>query len=126
MNNGNTRRIFRGDIFYADLGDTVGSQQGGIRPVVIVQNNTGNRFSPTIVVVPLTSVNKKKRQPTHTYIGKCFGLTAESIALAEQITTIDKCRLHDYIVHMSAGTMLRLSNALSISVGIDNGGDGRD
>lgn len=126
MNNENSRRILRGDVYYANLGETVGSVQGRTRPVVIVQNNTGNKFSPTIVIVPLTSVNKKERQPTHTYIGKSFGLIAESIALAEQITTIDKCSLHDYIGHINCGTMKRLEAAILISVGIESGGEHSD
>lgn len=126
MCNDKTRRIFRGDIFFANLGEPYGSEQSGVRPVAVVQNDMGNRHSTTLVVIPLTSVQKKTRLPTHIYVGKCFGLQIESMALVEQITTIDRCRLHDYIGHINYATMKRLEAAILISVGIENGGEHRD
>lgn len=75
MSNTNNTQIQKGDIFYADLGETVGSEQSGIRPVLIIQNDVGNKYSPTVIITPLTSKAKKLDQPTHVVIGKRFGLT---------------------------------------------------
>lgn len=86
-------RILRGQMYYANLDPVIGSEQGGNRPVLIIQNNVGNRHSPTVIVAPITSQLKKRRLPTHIGIPPYFGLPEQSMALLEQIRTIDKSRL---------------------------------
>ena len=109
--------IKRGDIFYADLNPTVGSEQGGIRPVLVVQNNIGNMHSPTIVVLPITSM-KKRPLPVHANVDDNDLLTEGSITLAEQIRTIDKCRLKSYIGSLDTEAMKRVNQTIRISLGV--------
>ena len=111
------REIKRGDIYKADLSPVVGSEQGGIRPVVIVQNDMGNRYSPTIIVVPITTRLNKKNLPTHTKINNS-NLLKESIALMEQIRTIDKSRLIEFIGVLNESEMNRITEALRISIDV--------
>lgn len=109
----------RGDIYYADFGVGVGSEQGGIRPVVIVQNNVGNKYSPTLIVAPLTSKLTKTKLPTHVMIRASeSGLAKDSIALTEQIRVIDKIRIKEYITSLTGITLARLNEALEISLGL--------
>lgn len=108
----------RGDVYYADLSPVVGSEQGGIRPVLILQNNIGNRYSPTVIVAAITSKIGKSKVPTHVSIGKDEGLTENSVALLEQIRTIDKQRLTDKITHLDKELMNEVDAALKISIGI--------
>ena len=111
------REIKRGDIYKADLSPVVGSEQGGIRPVVIVQNDMGTRYSPTIIVVPITTRLNKKNLPTHTKINNS-SLLKESIALMEQIRTIDKSRLIEFIGVLNESEMNRITEALRISIDV--------
>ena len=111
------REIKRGDIYKADLSPVVGSEQGGIRPVVIVHNDMGNRYSPTIIVVPITTRLNKKNLPTHTKINNS-SLLKESIALMEQIRTIDKSRLIEFIGVLNESEMNRITEALRISIDV--------
>lgn len=111
------REIKRGDIYKADLSPVVGSEQGGIRPVVIVQNDMGNHYSPTIIVVPITTRLNKKNLPTHTKINNS-SLLKESIALMEQIRTIDKSRLIEFIGVLNESEMNRITEALRISIDV--------
>ena len=108
----------RGDVYYADLSPVVGSEQGGTRPVLIIQNNIGNKYSPTVIVVAITSKIDKSKVPTHASIGKDKGLTENSVALLEQIRTIDKQRLTDKITHLNDDLMEKVDDALKISLGI--------
>ena len=114
------REIKRGDIYKADLSPVVGSEQGGIRPVVIVQNDMGNRYSPTIIVVPITTRLNKRNLPTHTKINNS-SLLKESIALMEQIRTIDKSRLIEFIGVLNESEMNRITEALRISIDVWGG-----
>lgn len=118
MSNTNNTQIQKGDIFYADLGETVGSEQSGIRPVLIIQNDVGNKYSPTVIITPLTSKAKKLDQPTHVVIGKRFGLTEYSYALLEQVRTIDRARLCEYVGHADEPVMSRLNAALRVSLNL--------
>lgn len=107
--------IKRGDIFYANLGPVVGSEQDGIRPVLIVQNDMGNKYSPTIIALAITS-KVKNYLPTHIKIdGEKYGLEKDSIILAEQIRTLDKTRLREKIGFLDVKTMLRVKEALKTS-----------
>ena len=110
--------IKRGDIFYADLDPVVGSEQGGIRPVLIVQNNVGNKYSPTLVVLPLSTA-KKNHLPTHIHIKGSKALPKDSIVLAEQIRTIDRYRLKNYVGSVDLELMEKVAKAMKISVGVD-------
>ncbi|MBQ6943675.1 MAG: type II toxin-antitoxin system PemK/MazF family toxin [Ruminococcus sp.] len=107
--------IKRGDLFYADLNPVIGSEQGGIRPVLVVQNNVGNMHSPTIVVLPITSSNKPSL-PVHAKVDDNDLLTDGSIALAEQIRTIDKRRLRSYIGSLDSDAMKRVDEIIKISL----------
>jgi len=109
--------IRRGDVFYADLTPVKGSEQGGIRPVVVIQNNIGNRYSPTIVVAIITSKDKTKL-PTHVEIVG-GGFMKQSVVLLEQIRTIDKCRLREYVTTLDDATMERIGSALGVSMGLE-------
>lgn len=111
--------IRRGDVFYADLSPIVGSEQGGIRPVLILQNNVGNHYSPTVIVCAITGQTEKTELPTHVSIGKHGGLSKKSIALLEQLRTIDRSRLRERISHLGPETMEQIDSALKISVGLD-------
>ncbi len=110
--------IERGDIFYADLNPVTGSEQGGIRPVLVIQNDTGNRFSPTVIVAAITSNLGKARLPTHIIIDN-DKLSEKSVVLLEQIRTIDKTRLIKKVGRLSEKEMLRIDEAISISMGFD-------
>lgn len=110
--------VRRGDIFYANLGDVVGSEQSGIRPVLIVQNDIGNKFSPTIIALPITS-RQKNILPTHVMImGNKYGLPKNSIILGEQIRTLDKSRLIEKIGFLDNSIMEKVKEALKISFNI--------
>ena len=110
-------QIKRGDIFYADLSPVVGSEQGGIRPVLIIQNDVGNRHSPTIICAAITSKMNKAKLPTHIEVdAKKYHLVKNSVVLLEQIRTIDKQRLKDFICHVDKNLMLRVDEALKISL----------
>ena len=112
--------VKRGDIFYADLSPVVGSEQGGIRPVLVVHNDVGNRYSPTIIVAAITSQINKAKLPTHLELpGDEYGLSKNSVILAEQVRTIDKRRLKEKIGHLDDALMTKIDNALKISFGID-------
>lgn len=110
--------IKRGDIFYADLRPVVGSEQGGIRPVLIIQNDIGNRYSPTTIVITLTSKTTKSSIPTHVDIhsSKNNGLKSDSVALCEQFRTIDKSRLKDKIGTVDNDTLINILDAVKISL----------
>ena len=110
--------IFRGQVYFTDLGERIGSEQSGMRPVVIVQNDIGNRNSPTVIVVPISSQIKRKEMPTHISLKRGFGLDEDSIALCEHVDTIDKQRLLDYVGHVSAFELRLIDRALAISVGL--------
>lgn len=115
------RTFWRGDIYRVDFGDGFGSEQGGIRPAVVVQNNMGNWFSPTVIVVPLTSrVFSKSDLPTHSFVMTESGVDQTSLALAEQVRVVDKKRLYERIGHLNQGHMNELDNALSVSVGLSH------
>ena len=111
--------VRRGEIYYADLSPVVGSEQGGIRPVLIVQNDVGNRHSPTVIAAAITSRREKAKLPTHTAIRDFEGLNKDSIILLEQIRTIDKKRLQEYIGMLSESEMARVDKALAISVALE-------
>ena len=111
--------IRRGDIYYADLSPVVGSEQGGIRPVLIVQNDVGNRFSPTVIAAAITSQKDKARQPTHIQVDSVgSGLAKDSIVLLEQIRTIDKKRLKEHMGRLDDFSMKRVNQALQVSFGL--------
>ena len=110
--------IHRGDIYYADLSPVVGSEQGGVRPVLIVQNDVGNRYSPTVIAAAITSQTGKARLPTHIEVHTDSGLAKSSIVLLEQIRTLDKRRLKDRMGHLDDETMTLVNDALSVSFGL--------
>ena len=113
------RTIKRGDIYYADLNPAVGSEQGGIRPVLVVQNDVGNCYSPTIIIAVLTSKSKKK-SPTHISIHSGEGnIAMDSTVLLEQLRTIDKFRLQKYVGSISGETMDRIDRAMLVSLGLN-------
>lgn len=121
------RTIKRGDIFYADLNPVVGSEQGGTRPVLIISNDIGNRHSPTVIVAAITSrVQTKAKLPTHTAVNDFEGLDKDSIILLEQIRTIDKQRLKQYMGLMTDNIMARVDKALAISISLRGGSNERD
>lgn len=112
--------VSRGDIYYADLHPVVGSEQGGIRPVLIIQNDTGNRHSPTVICSAITSKTNKAKLPTHVPLSaKQYHLLKDSVILLEQIRTIDKCRLREKVCHLDTEIMRRINLALSVSLGMD-------
>lgn len=111
--------IKKGDIYYADLSPVIGSEQGGIRPVLVVQNDIGNRYSPTIIIAAITSQINKAKLPTHVEIkGDDYGLPKDSVLLLEQIRTIDKKRLGEKIGHVKEEIIERVDEALRISLGL--------
>ena len=112
--------IKRGDMFYADLSPVVGSEQGGIRPVLIIQNDMGNKYSPTVIAAAITSQINKNKLPTHIEIdSEEFGLKSDSVVLTEQIRTIDKSRLKEKIGHIDdAKVMDKINNAIGVSFGL--------
>ena len=114
--------IKRGDMFYANLSPVVGSEQGGVRPVLVVQNNTGNKYSPTVIVAAITSKINKGKLPTHVEIDtSAYRIPKNSVILLEQIRTIDKKRLEEKIGSLDDKTMMDVNVALSISLGIISG-----
>ncbi|MBQ7937247.1 MAG: type II toxin-antitoxin system PemK/MazF family toxin [Oscillospiraceae bacterium] len=111
--------VKRGDIYYADLSPVVGSEQGGIRPVLIVQNDIGNKYSPTVIAAAITSQKDKTKLPTHIAVSsQTCGLAKDSIVLLEQIRTIDKQRLKEHMGRLDDGSMNKIDEALSISFGL--------
>ena len=113
-------QIRRGDIYYADLSPVVGSEQGGVRPVLIIQNNVGNRYSPTVIAAAITSRGTKSNLPTHIKLyADNSGLSKDSVVLLEQIRTIDKKRLKEKMGTLGAYDMDKVDEALSISFGLD-------
>ena len=117
--------IKRGDIYYADLSPVVGSEQGGLRPVLIVQNDVGNRYSPTVIAAAITSKMGKARLPTHIDIyAERAGLAKDSVVLLEQIRTLDKRRLREKMGHLDDEVMSVVNSAIAVSFGLDgSGGD---
>ncbi|WP_426350122.1 type II toxin-antitoxin system PemK/MazF family toxin [Alloiococcus sp. CFN-8] len=115
-----TMLVKRGDIFYADLSPVIGSEQGGIRPVIIIQNDIGNKYSPTVIVAAITSQINKAKLPTHVEISsEEYGLNKDSVVLLEQVRTLDKKRLKEKIGHMTDSDMEKVDRALRISIGIN-------
>lgn len=112
------KAVRRGDLFYADLNPVVGSEQGGIRPVLVIQNDVGNHFSPTVVAAAITSRKAKNSLPTHILLENVPGLAPTSLLLLEQLRTIDRKRLRGYIGRISKEKMLEVDAALAISIGI--------
>lgn len=110
--------IRRGDIYYADLSPVVGSEQGGLRPVLIVQNDVGNKFSPTVIAAAITSQVNKTKLPTHIQLDKKCGLAKESVILLEQMRTLDKTRLKEKMGHINESTMSQVNHAISVSLGL--------
>lgn len=111
--------IKRGDIYYADLSPVIGSEQGGIRPVLILQNNIGNKYSPTVIITAITSQINKAKLPTHIEISSAdYGLNKDSVILLEQLRTIDKKRLREKIGTLDQALMDKVNEALSISLGL--------
>ena len=112
-------QIKRGDIYYADLSPVIGSEQGGIRPVLIVQNDIGNKYSPTIIVAAITSQINKAKLPTHIEISaEEYHLSKDSVILLEQIRTIDKRRLREKVGHLDDENMKKVNYALNVSFGL--------
>ena len=111
--------IKRGDMFYADLSPVVGSEQGGIRPVLIVQNDTGNKYSPTVIAAAITSQIGKNKLPTHIELSaQNYALAKDSVILLEQIRTIDKKRLREKVCHLDGYVMQKINKALLVSLGL--------
>lgn len=111
--------VSRGDVFYADLNPVVGSEQGGIRPVLIIQNDIGNRYSPTVIVAAITSRIDKAKLPTHVEISaETSNLEKDSVILLEQIRTIDKKRLQRHVTHLSDDILKKVDRAIEISLGL--------
>ena len=111
--------VKRGDMFYADLSPVVGSEQGGVRPVLIIQNDVGNKHSPTVIAAAITSQTGKTKLPTHIEIESVeCGLSKDSVVLLEQIRTIDKRRLKERMGMLDTGSMFQVDNALSVSFGL--------
>jgi len=111
--------IRRGDIYYADLSPVVGSEQGGIRPVLVIQNNMGNRHSPTVICAAITSKLNKAKLPTHIEIStRDYKIVKNSVILLEQIRTIDKQRLREYVCHIDPAMMKRVDEAICVSLNL--------
>lgn len=115
--------VKRGDIFYADLSPVVGSEQGGLRPVLIIQNDVGNRYSPTVIAAAITSKTEKSRLPTHISVQASVGeegcgLARDSVILLEQIRTLDKRRLREKMGHLDEERMHKVDRALGVSFGL--------
>ncbi|KRL41282.1 type II toxin-antitoxin system PemK/MazF family toxin [Liquorilactobacillus nagelii] len=113
------KEVKRGDIFFADLSPVVGSEQGGKRPVLIIQNNIGNRYSPTVVIAAITAQIQKPKMPTHVGLkAEKVGIERDSVVLLEQIRTIDKQRLQDKITHITNQKMQQIDQAVCVSLGL--------
>lgn len=114
-----TTVVKRGDIYYADLSPVVGSEQGGVRPVLIVQNDTGNRHSPTVIAAAITSQMGKAKLPTHIELSaQSYGLPKDSMVLLEQVRTLDKRRLREHMGHVEGEVMDRIDAAIAVSFGL--------
>ncbi len=112
--------VKRGDIYYADLSPVVGSEQGGTRPVLIIQNDVGNKFSPTVIAAAITSKTDKSKLPTHIDVyAEKYGLARDSVILLEQIRTLDKKRLKEKMGHLDDDVMSRVNNAITVSFGLE-------
>ena len=111
-------KVKRGDIFYADLSPVVGSEQGGVRPVLVVQNDIGNKYSPTVIIAAITSQMNKVKLPTHVEVSAELGLPKNSVVLLEQIRTIDKKRLREKVGFTDEFFMKKVDEALLKSVGV--------
>lgn len=121
MRDQKSRPIYRGDIYYADLSPVTGSEQGGIRPVLILQNDVGNSHSPTVIAAAITGYVKGKRQPTHVRLrGAACGLFRDSTVLLEQIRTLDSSRLREYMGSVGNDKMREVDDALRVSIGLEN------
>ena len=115
--------VHRGDIYYADLSPVVGSEQGGMRPVLIVQNDIGNKHSPTVIAAAITSRLDNAKLPTHIEVGGgTCGLAKDSVVLLEQIRTLDKRRLREKMGHLDETVMAEVNNAIAVSFGLPGGG----
>ena len=112
--------VKRGELYYADLSPVVGSEQGGIRPVLVVQNDVGNKYSPTIIAAAVTSKINKAKLPTHIELPSAYGLAKDSVILLEQIRTIDKRRLRVHMGHLDDIHMQMVDNAIAVSFGLPN------
>ncbi len=111
--------IKRGDVFFADLSPVVGSEQGGTRPVLVIQNDIGNRFSPTVIIAAITAQIQKAKLPTHVEIdAERYGFERDSVILLEQVRTIDKSRLTDKITQLDEFLMEQVDEALEVSFGL--------
>ena len=111
--------VKRGDIYYADLSPVIGSEQGGVRPVLVVQNDVGNRYSPTVIAAAITSQINKAKLPTHIEIcAQEYGLSRDSVVLLEQVRTIDKKRLKEKMGHLDDATMISVNSAIQVSFGL--------
>ena len=114
-----TMIIRRGDIYYADLRPVVGSEQGGVRPVLIIQNDMGNRHSPTVICAAITSRMNKAKLPTHVEIkAEDYGIVKDSVILLEQVRTIDKSRLKEKVCHLNSEVLQRINKALMVSLSL--------
>ncbi len=114
-----TGSVKRGDIYYADLSPVVGSEQGGLRPVLIIQNDVGNRYSPTVIAAAITSRMSKTKLPTHIDVhAERAGLARDSIVLLEQLRTLDKRRLRERLGHLDEGMMQEIDTAIAVSLGL--------
>ena len=114
--------IKRGELYYADLSPVLGSEQGGVRPVLIIQNDIGNKYSPTVIACAVTSRLNKAKLPTHIELtGRNVGLTKDSVVLLEQIRTIDKRRLREHMGRLDAAMMNQVDNAIAVSFGLPKG-----
>lgn len=112
-------QVRRGDVFFADLSPVVGSEQGGVRPVLVIQNDIGNKYSPTVIIAAITSQIDKAKLPTHVELKAAeHGLERDSVVLLEQIRTIDKRRLRERVAHVDGDVMARVDEALLISLGL--------
>ncbi|MDE6731484.1 MAG: type II toxin-antitoxin system PemK/MazF family toxin [Oscillospiraceae bacterium] len=113
--------VKRGEIYYADLSPVVGSEQGGIRPVLIVQNDVGNKHSPTVIAAAITSKQEKNKLPTHISVqASSCGLAKDSVVLLEQVRTLDKRRLKERMGELDSGSMQQVNDALQVSLGLYN------
>ena len=111
--------VKKGDIFFADLSPVIGSEQGGVRPVLVIQNDVGNKYSPTVIVAAVTSQINKAKLPTHVEVGALGnGLNKDSVVLLEQLRTINKRRLNEKIGHVDEGLIGQVNEAIAISLGI--------
>lgn len=112
--------VRRGDIYYADLRPVVGSEQGGVRPVLIIQNDMGNRYSPTVICAAITSRMNKAKLPTHVALGADrYGVVKDSVVLLEQIRTIDKSRLREKVCHLDDEILDQINEALDVSLALN-------